>query len=63
MKTNIHFWTYVSKILLEWDMFQTNVVQKIKHTFYDQQLFPESRAVYKKMWENIVEPDRPHMTI
>jgi hypothetical protein len=24
---------------------------------------PEYRAVYDIMWKNIVEPDRPHMTI
>ena len=23
---------------------------------------PENRAVYEKMWKNMVEPDRPHMT-
>ena len=25
--------------------------------------FPESRTVYRIMWENMVEPDRPQMTI
>jgi len=26
-------------------------------------VFPESRVVCKTMWENMVEPDRPQMTI
>jgi hypothetical protein len=25
--------------------------------------FPENSAVYEVMWKNIVEPDRPQMTI
>ena len=25
--------------------------------------FPENRAVYEIVWENMVEPDRPHVTI
>ena len=25
-------------------------------------MFPESRAVYEKMWENMVQPDTPQMT-
>jgi hypothetical protein len=26
-------------------------------------LFPEDRAVYEIMWKNMVQPDRPQMTI
>jgi hypothetical protein len=46
-------------------MFQTNVVEKIKThilcsvTF----IFLENRAVYEKMWKNIVERGRPQMTV
>jgi len=43
-------------------MFQTNMQKKSKNTFYVQQLFPESRAVYEVMWQNVVEPDRPQVT-
>jgi hypothetical protein len=32
-------------------------------TFYVQTLFPESRAIYEIMWKNMVDPDRPQMTI
>jgi hypothetical protein len=31
-----YFWTYLAHFFLEWDKFQTEVVQKIKHIFYDQ---------------------------
>ena len=37
-------------------MFQTNVVEKVKTHFYVQEVFPENRAVYEVMWENMVEP-------
>ena len=36
--------------------------EKSEHAFYVQKLY-ENRAVYGLMWRNIVEPDRPHMTI
>ena len=30
MKTNIHFWSYLAHLFLEREMFQTNLVEKIK---------------------------------
>ena len=40
-----------------------NVVQKIKtHILYSVTLF-ESLAVYEIMWKNVVEADRPQITI
>jgi hypothetical protein len=33
MKTNIHFWSHPSKFFLEWEMFQTKFVEKIKTHF------------------------------
>ena len=46
-------------------MFQTKVVEKIKtHVLYLVTFFFfENRAVYEKMWVNIVERGRPQMTI
>jgi len=32
LETNIHFWSYLAHFLLEWEMFQTKVVEKIKVT-------------------------------
>ena len=46
-------------------MFQTKVVEKIKTHFVFSNFFFlfENRAVYEIMCKNIVEPDRPQMTI
>jgi hypothetical protein len=37
--------------------------KKFKLHIYVQLLSPENRAVYEIMWINMVEPDRPQMTI
>jgi hypothetical protein len=44
-------------------MFQAKVVGKIKTHFMLNKLFSENRAVYEIMWENMVQPDIPQMTI
>jgi len=45
-------------------MFQTKVVEKIKtHILGPVFFFLDNRAVYEIMWENIVKPDRPQMTV
>jgi len=45
-------------------MFQTKAVEKIAtHISCSIIFFFENRAVYEVMWENIVEPDMPQMTI
>jgi len=44
-------------------MFQTKAVEKIKtHVLFSVNVV-ENRAVYEIMWRNIVEPDRPQMTV
>ena len=45
-------------------MFQTKFVQKIKtHNFmFNDFFFSENRAVYKIIWKNTVQPDRPQIT-
>jgi hypothetical protein len=30
MKNNIHFWSYLAHFFLEWEMFQKELVEKIK---------------------------------
>jgi hypothetical protein len=37
--------------------------RKSKHAFYVQYLFPENPAVYAITSKNVVEPERPEMTI
>ena len=40
------------------------VIEKTKaHVLYSVTFFYENRAFYEIMWENVVEPERPHMTI
>jgi len=52
-------------IILRSEMFQTEVVDKIKtRIFLICNIFSrENRAVYEVMWKNKVKPDAPEMTI
>jgi len=44
-------------------MFQTKVVQKLKHVIFNNGFFLKNRGIYEIMWKNIVERGRPQMTI
>ena len=44
-------------------MFQTKVVEEIETVIVCSNMFSENRAVYKIMWENVAQPDRPHDSI
>jgi hypothetical protein len=45
-------------------MCQTKVTQKLEtHFMFKNFFFPENRAEYEKMWENIVQTGRPRKTI
>jgi len=51
-------------IFLEWEMFQTKIVEKMKtHIMLSNFFFFKNDAIYEIMWRNIVQPDRPHMTL
>jgi hypothetical protein len=43
-------------------MKRVTIVDK-KHTFYVKNFFFEVCVVYEVIWKNVVEPDRPHMTL
>ena len=63
MKRFLHLWQYLAELFLEWEMFETNVVDKIKtHMLYGQYIFSENRAVYEIMLKNVVEPEGPQIT-
>ena len=48
VNTNIHFWSYLTQFFLEWKMFQTKVVEKIKtHILHSIIFFFEKCAFYK----------------
>ena len=63
METNTHFWKYLPRLFLERKTLQTKVVQKIKTRILCSTTFSENRAVYETMWKNVVQLDRPRMTI
>jgi hypothetical protein len=64
MKANIHFWSYLAKFFLQWEMFQSKVVEEMKtHILCPVSFIPsENRAVYE-MWKHGVERGWPQMTI
>jgi len=52
MKTNTHFLSHLAQLFLEWEMFQTKVVEKIKtHIWYSLTLFRNSF----RFWDNVVK--------
>jgi hypothetical protein len=50
MKTNIHSWSYLAQFFLEWNKFQTKIVEKIKTRILCYVTFFENRAVREIMW-------------
>jgi len=64
MKTDIQYWSYLAQFFLEWEIFQTAVVNKIKmHILCSVTFFFENNAFYEIMWTGIVETERLQMTI
>jgi hypothetical protein len=64
MKTYVHLWQYLAEFFLEWEMFQTIDVEKIKtHILYSITFFSENHAVYRIMWKNMVGLDRLQITV
>ena len=50
MKTDIHYWSYLAQLLLEWEMFQTEVVEKTKTHIVCSVTF--SLKSYR-LWDNV----------
>jgi len=62
MNTDIRFRAYLAQFFLEWEMFQTKVVEKIiTDILYSINFFFENRAVYEIMWENTVKKIKTHI--
>ena len=61
MKTNIHDWSYLAQFFLEWEMFQTNFVEKYK-THISCPITFFNGAVYELVWKNIAQSGRSQMT-
>ena len=50
MKTDMHFWSYLAQFFLEWAMFQTKIVEKIKtHTLCSTTLFFSEKSC--RLWD------------
>ena len=62
MKPYVYLW-FLAEFLLECEMFDIKVVQKIKTHFMSSNIFSEYRAVYEVIWKNMVQPDRPQLTV
>jgi hypothetical protein len=58
MMTAVHLWYYVDEFL-EWEMFQTNVLEKMKTHFIFNTFFSKNCAICEVMCENMVQPNRP----
>jgi len=51
MQVNINFWSYLAQICLEWQMFRTTVVQKIKtHILFSMTYFFGKSC---RLWDNV----------
>ena len=64
MKTDTHLWSFPAQLFLEWEMFQTKRVDKIRtYIAYSVAFFKKNLTVYEIIWKNNVEPGRPQMNI
>ena len=62
MKICVNLWCLPGSFL-EWDMFQKNVVEKLKiHILYPVDFF-QTCGIYEIVWKNMVEPDQMQMTV
>jgi hypothetical protein len=56
MKTFVHLWQYLAEFFLEWEVFQTNVVEKIKnthHMFNTHYMFKKVSRKSCRLWDNV----------
>ena len=63
MKTYVHIWSYLTQFFLEWEIFHTEFVEKIKTHILCSIFFFKNLAVYEIIWKNMVQAGSPQMTI
>jgi hypothetical protein len=63
MQTYVPFWAYLTHFFLEWEMFQTEVVEKHETHILCSITFFFENTVYEIKWKHIVECGWPPMTI
>jgi hypothetical protein len=47
MKANVNLWSYLAQFSLEWEIFQTKVVEEIKVHILCSKIFSENRAFFR----------------
>jgi hypothetical protein len=63
IKTAVHFRSHLAQFFAEWEMFQTKLCRKSKHTFHVLYRCSENSAGCGKMWKITGEPGKPQMTV
>ena len=64
MNTLAHLWQYLAEFFLEWEMFEIKAVEKIKtRILCSVTFFSENRVVCELMWEKMMQPETPQMTV
>jgi hypothetical protein len=53
----------LAEFFLELETFQAKVVEKVRTHFVFNKFLPENHLFYEVIWKNLIEPDRPQMTI
>jgi len=51
MATNTYFLSYLAQFFLDWEMFQTKVVEKIKTPILYSVTFFKKSCLYEIMWK------------
>jgi hypothetical protein len=63
MKTCVHLWKYLAEFFLEWEMFQTKVVEEIKtHILFSVNFSRKLCLLWDNVGKSMVQPDR-HVNI
>jgi hypothetical protein len=61
---NTNFLSYLAQFFLEWEIFQTNVIEKIKtNILLSITFFPVNHALYEIIQKNTVQSDSPQVAI
>ena len=50
MKTDTHFWSYLAQFFIEWEMFQTKVVEEIKTHIFCSVTFNVITFIASLLW-------------
>jgi hypothetical protein len=61
MKTDLHFWRYLAHFFLEWEMFQTKVIEKIKTHILSTVIFSPRNSC--RLWDNVKKYDTARQAI